>query len=184
MKRLLTIISLISAPVFIMAQHPVTFFTKAEAATVKSSIARYPLLTKSYNEIKTDIDQYIGKDIDVPFPKDPAGGYTHDRHKANYMIMFNAGVLYNTTGDGRYAKIVKDLFFKYAKLNPQLKNHPQATSSSPGHIFWQALNDANWLVYTGMAYDLIYNSMTPAERRTITEGAFKPEVDHLIKGVG
>jgi hypothetical protein len=160
-------------------QHPLTFFTKAEVASVKSSIPKYPLLTKSYDEIKKDIDQYIGKDIDVPFPKDPAGGYTHDRHKANYMIMFNAGILYNTTGDERYAKIVKEMLFKYAKLNPQLKNHPQATSSSPGHIFWQALNDANWLVYTGMAYDLIYNSMTPAERKTIEDGAFKPEVDFI-----
>jgi hypothetical protein len=160
-------------------QHPLTFFTKAEAASVKSSIPKYPLLTESYDEIKTDVDQYIGKDIDVPFPKDPAGGYTHDRHKANYMIMFNAGILYNTTGDERYAKIVKEMLFKYAKLNPQLKNHPQATSSSPGHIFWQALNDANWLVYTGMAYDLIYNSMTPAERKTIEDGAFKPEVDFI-----
>jgi hypothetical protein len=160
-------------------QHPLTFFTKAEVASVKSSIPKYPLLTESYDEIKKDIDQYIGKDIDVPFPKDPAGGYTHDRHKANYMIMFNAGILYNTTGDERYAKIVKDMLFKYAKLNPQLKNHPQATSSSPGHIFWQALNDANWLVYTGMAYDLIYNSMTPAERKTIEDGAFKPEVDFI-----
>ena len=180
MKKTLSILLCCLAGATGFAQkHPLTFFTKAEAATVKSSIPKYPLLTESYNEIKKDIDQYIGKDIDVPFPKDPAGGYTHDRHKANYMIMFNAGILYNTTGDERYAKIVKDMLFKYAKLNPQLKNHPQATSSSPGHIFWQALNDANWLVYTGMAYDLIYNSMTPAERKTIEYGAFKPEVDFM-----
>jgi hypothetical protein len=70
---------------------------------------------------------------------------------------------------------------KYAVLNPTLKNHPQATSSSPGHIFWQALNDANWLVYTGMAYDLIYNSLSASERKTIEDGAFKPEVDFFTK---
>ena len=77
--------------------------------------------------------------------------------------------------------MVKALFLKYAALNPQLKIHPQATSSSPGHIFWQALNDANWMVYTGMAYDLIYNYLTPAERKLIEDGAFKPEVDFLTK---
>lgn len=181
MKRLLTIMSLIAVPAFAMAQHPVTFFTKAEAATVKSSIAKYPLLTKSYNEIKADIDQYVGKDIDVPFPKDPAGGYTHDRHKANYMIMFNAGILYNVTGDAKYATIVKNMLLKYAVLNPTLKKHPQATSSSPGHIFWQALNDANWLVYTGMAYDLVYNGINATDRKTIEDGAFKPEVDFITK---
>ena len=95
--------------------------------------------------------------------------------------MFNSGILYNLTGDNKYASLVKNMFLKYAKLNPTLKNHPQATSSSPGRIFWQALNDANWLVYTGMAYDLIYNSLSPAERKTIEDGAFKPEVDFITK---
>jgi len=37
------------------------------------------------------------------------------------------------------------------------------------------LNDANWLGNTGMAYDLIYNSFSPTERKTIEDGAFKPE---------
>jgi VanZ family protein len=104
------------------------------------------------------IDPLLGKEIDVPFPKDPAGGYTHDRHKENYILMFNSGLLYQLTGDARYATLVRNLLLKYAKLNPTLKKHPQATSSSPGHIFWQALNDANWLVYAGLGYDLVYNS--------------------------
>lgn len=139
------------------------------------------MLSRSYQEIKKEVDAWLGKEVDVPFPKDPAGGYTHDRHKANYMLMFNSGILYNLTNDKRYATLVKNMLLKYAALNPQLKNHPQATSSSPGHIFWQALNDANWLVYTGMAYDLIHTSLTAAERKTITEGAFKPEVDFMTK---
>lgn len=163
------------------AQHPVTFFTKTEAAEVKKNLAKYPLLARSYKEIKEEVDQHTGKDVDVPFPKDPAGGYTHDRHKANYTLMFNSGILYNLTGDLKYAKLVKNMLLKYAVLNPTLKNHPQATSSSPGHIFWQALNDANWLVYTGMAYDLIYNSLSVADRKTIEDGAFKPEVEFFTK---
>jgi oligo-alginate lyase len=179
--RLLKTILLILLPGLLLAQHPLTFFTKAEAAAVKKDIGKYPLLSQSYQEIKKEVDQWIGKEVDVPFPKDPAGGYTHDRHKANYMLMFNSGVLYNLTGDIRYALLVKSILIKYAALNPTLKKHPQATSSSPGHIFWQALNDANWLVYTGMAYDLIYNALTSSERKTIEDGAFKPEVDFFTK---
>lgn len=179
--RLLKTIYLLMMPVLLQAQHPLTFFTRTEAAAVKKDINRYPLLTRSYNEIKRDVDIWLGKDVDVPFPKDPAGGYTHDKHKSNYMLMFNSGVLYNLTGDSKYALLVKKMFLKYAVLNPTLKNHPQATSSSPGRIFWQALNDANWLVYAGMAYDLIYNSLTAAERKTIEDGAFKPEVDFITK---
>lgn len=162
-------------------RHPVTFFTKAEAADVKSKLTAFPVLLKSFNDIKNEVDGFVGKDVDVPFPKDPAGGYTHDKHKANYTLMFNSGILYNLTGEIKYATLVKSMMLKYAALNPTLKNHPQATSAFPGHLFWQALNDANWLVYAGLAYDLVYNALTPSERKTIEDGAFKPEVDFFTK---
>ncbi len=161
--------------------HPTTFFTIEEAKEIKNNINKTSLLQQSYTEIVKEMDLYIGTNVDVPFPKDPAGGYTHDRHKSNYSLMFNSGLLYNITGNIKYATLVKNMFLKYAILNPTLKNHPQATSSSPGRLFWQALNDANWLVYTGMAYDLIYNSLTSSERKTIEDGAFKPEVDFFTK---
>jgi oligo-alginate lyase len=180
MLRLLVINLFLIACVSLHAQqHPVTFFTKAEAADVKKNLDVFPVLTQSYNDIKSQVDEYVGKDVDVPFPKDAAGGYTHDKHKANYTLMFNSGLLYNISGEIKYAALVKKMLLKYAVLNPTLKNHPQATSSSPGRIFWQALNDANWMVYAGMAYDLIYNSLSAAERKKIEDGAFKPEVDYF-----
>ena len=179
--RLLKTIWLLLMPVLLHAQHPLSFFTKAEAAGVKNDLTRYSLLAQSYTEIKKQVDASLGKDIDVPVPKDAAGGYTHERHKANYMLMFNSGILFNVTGDVKYATLVKNMLLKYVLLNPTLKNHPQATSSSPGHLFWQALNDANWLVYTGMAYDLVYNSLSSGERKKIEDGAFKPEVDFFTK---
>jgi oligo-alginate lyase len=177
---ILTIV-LIASVVSNAQEHPVTFITKAEAAEIKKKLTAFPVLTQSYNDIKSEVDQFVGKEVDVPFPKDPAGGYTHDKHKANYTLMFNSGILYNLTGDAKYAALVKSMLLKYAVLNPTLKNHPQATSASPGHIFWQALNDANWMVYAGMAYDLIYNTLNDADRKKIEEGAFKPEVDFFTK---
>src|SRR5258705_4892428 len=140
--RLLKTICLLIFPVLLHAQHPMTFFTKDEAGDVKKDLGKYSLLSQSYTEIKKQVDASLGKETDVPFPKDAAGGYTHEKHKANYILMFNSGILYNLTADVKYAKLVKDILLKYASLNPTLKNHPQATSSSPGHIFWQALNDA------------------------------------------
>src|SRR5690349_1128769 len=104
--KMVKTICLLLMPVLINAQHPITFFTKAEAIEIKNSLNKYPLLTRSYNEVKKQVDEYIGKDVDVPLPKDPAGGYTHERHKANYNLMFNSGVLYNLTGDGKYASLV------------------------------------------------------------------------------
>ncbi len=181
MLRLICTICVYLLPAFCFAQHPITFFTRQEAALVKTNISRYPLLQESFNDIKTGVDFWLGKDVDVPFPKDPAGGYTHDKHKANYTLMFNSAVLYNLTGNKAYALLVKDMMLKYAALNPTLNNHPEATSSSPGRIFWQALNDANWMVYAGMAYDLVYDYLSTSERKIIETGAFKPEVDFFTK---
>lgn len=165
----------------LLAQHPRTFFTPEEARHVSQNYNKYPLSRQSYNDIKAEVDSWLHKDIDVPVPKDPAGGYTHDKHKYNYTLMFNAGVLYQLTGDSSYAVLVRNMLLKYAALNPTLKNHPEATSSSPGRIFWQALNDANWMVYAGMAYDLVHNFITPQQRKHISEGAFKPEVDFVTQ---
>lgn len=175
----LLIVVLLCSGISSYGQHPVAFATRSDFGLIKNDLSKYAVLSNSYNDVKRSVDVYLGKDVDVPYPKDPAGGYTHDRHKENYMLMFNAGILYNLTGNRQYALLVKNILLKYARLNPGLKIHPQATSSSPGHIFWQALNDANWLVYSGLAYDLIYNSLSNEERRTIEDGAFKPEVDFI-----
>lgn len=163
--------------------HPFLYINKQEAIELlqasKNNIGTSSVFKQSFLETKKEVDAFVGKEVDVPFPVDPAGGYTHDKHKSNYMLMFNAGLLYNITGESKYALVVKNMLLKYAVLNPTLKKHPQATSPFAGHIFWQALNDANWMVYAGLAYDLVYNYLSAEERNKIETGAFKPEVDYL-----
>lgn len=163
------------------AQHPRAFVTPVELQQLKKGIPQYPLLGRSYADIKSQVDAQLGTQMDVPFPKDPAGGYTHDQHKSNYTYMFHGGLLYQLTGDVKYLNFVKQLLLDYAELNPRLGKHPQATSSAPGRLFWQALNDANWLVYAGMAFDLIQPGLSASERTTIIRGAFEPEVQFLTR---
>ena len=182
MVRGLIYIVLLFVTASVQAQkHPIAFFTASEALEVKKSLPTIPLLSQSFATIKKEVDGFVGKRVDVPVPKDPAGGYTHDTHKFNYMLMFNSGVLYNLTGDRKYALLVKDMLLQYAKLNPTLPKHPQATSNFPGRLFWQSLNDANWLVFAGLSYDLVRNTLSAEERSLIEQGAFKPEVDYFTK---
>jgi oligo-alginate lyase len=182
LKLYFIVLLLINCTIIVaQTQHPIAFATKGDIDFIKSNLKKSSLLKQSYDDIKKSVEEWVGKDVDVPFPKDAAGGYTHDKHKANYTLMFNAGLMYQFTKDVRYANLVKSMFLKYAVLNPTLKNHPQATSSSPGRIFWQALNDANWLVYTGLAFDCIQDYLAPNERKLIEDGAFKPEVDFFTK---
>jgi len=179
MRRLGTIILLFFTIHLFAQKHPIAYAPKSDFQLIQKELPQNRLLRQSFNEIKTSVDEWVGKDIDVPIPKDPAGGYTHEKHKANYQLMFNSGLLYQITGEVKYALLVKTILLKYAKLNPTLVKHPEATSTSPGRIFWQALNDANWLVYTGLAYDCIVDYLTPAEKKQIVEGAFNPEVNYF-----
>src|ERR1700712_1412164 len=104
--RLLVICLLCVSVVY--GQHPVAFSVKSDFGLLQKDLLKFPVLRNSYTEIKRSVDAWLGKDVDVPFPKDPAGGYTHDKHKNNYTLMFNSGILYNITGDVKYATLVKN----------------------------------------------------------------------------
>ncbi len=181
MKKLFAIVVCCLLAYAVHAQvHPLAFNNATEFKYVQANLKQTALIGQSYNNLKITTDRRMLESIDVPVPKDAAGGYTHDQHKANYLLMFDAGLMYQLTGEKKYASFVKKIFLEYAKLNPTLKNHPQATSSAPGRLFWQALNDANWLVYAGLAFDCIHDFLTPTERIQIADGAFKPIVDYFI----
>ncbi len=178
LARFLLPIFLFACTTLSVAQiHPITYNTKEDFDYIKKVIPTNHLLNQSFQDIKNAVDPCIGKDIDVPVPKDLAGGYTHEKHKENYMLLFNSSMLYQITGEVKYALLAKSIFLKYAVLNPTLKNHPQGSGKFPGRLFFQSLNDAVWLVYTGLAFDNIHDYLTANERKTIAEGAFKPEVD-------
>jgi hypothetical protein len=95
--------------------------------------------------------------------------------------MQKAGVLYQIFDDEKYAKYVKGMLFEYAKIYPTLPIHPKPRSYARGKLFWQCLNDSNWLVYTSQAYDCIYYYLSKEERNTLEKDLFKPYADFISK---
>ena len=164
-----TSVSAVTAP----NGHPRIFITKEEAAEIRASLGKYPLLDSTFNQVRRQIDAAIAAPIDVP-PPGEAGGYAHERHKQNYREMERASLLYQITGDAKYARFVRDLFEKYAVLYPTLGPHPLSKNQAPGKLFHQALNDANWLVAGAVAYDNIYETLTPAERTRFETNVLRP----------
>jgi len=73
MNRLILVFLIFSSGVFAQ-HHPIAFATKSELGYVSKSISNNFLLKESYSAIKKDVDSFLTKDIDVPFPKDPVGG--------------------------------------------------------------------------------------------------------------
>ncbi|MFC0709403.1 alginate lyase family protein [Azorhizophilus paspali] len=144
--------------------------------------ADYPLFAGERRRLAELVEAARRGGIQVPVPRDPGGGSTHEQHKRNYMTIYAAGLLYRVTGDGAYADYARRLLLEYARLYPTLGPHPAASVDSPGRLFWQSLNDSVWLMYAVQGYDAIRDSLSDEDRRTIDEQVFRPMAAFLSEG--
>ena len=176
--RLYIIVFLLSMTFLSCAQHPGIILTKAGVEKIKSEPFP-PVFDQVYQDSKVALDRAIEAGFDVPIPKDMAGGYTHEIHKQNYRNMHLAGSLYQISGEDKYAEYIKLMLLAYVKIYSSLPIHPTQRSYSTGKLFWQCLNDANWIVYSSQAYDAIYNYLSKAERDNIENEFLKPYSDFI-----
>ncbi len=159
--------------------HPNLIMTKAGVKKIRSALGTVPLFDTSVEQVQAEVDAEIELGIDTPVPRDYSGGYTHERHKLNFFIAQKAGVLYQILEDEKYARYVRDMLFQYEAMYKDLPLHPKTRSYARGKLFWQCLNDANWLVYMSQAYDAIHDYLSPEERQTLEDNLFRPFADHI-----
>ncbi len=160
-------------------EHPNLILTKAGVEKIRAELGSIPIFDATLEQVKEEVDAEIALGIDTPIPKDYSGGYTHVRHKRNMVVMQKAGVLYQILDDEKYAKYVKDMLMQYEGMYRTLPLHPKTRSYARGKLFWQCLNDSNWLVYVSQAYDCIYNYLSKAERKKLEKNLFRPFADHI-----
>ena len=161
------------------SKHPSLILTKQGVKDIRAQLGNIPIFDKTLEKVKAEIDAEIALGIDTPIPKDYSGGYTHVRHKRNMVVLQKAGVLYQILDDEKYAKYVKDMLMQYEEMYKTLPLHPKTRSYARGKLFWQCLNDSNWLVYVSQAYDCVYNYLSEEERNKLETNLFKPFADHI-----
>lgn len=159
--------------------HPNLILTKSGIDQVREQLDEVPLFTESLKNASEEVESWMAKGPQVPVPKDMAGGYSHEVHKQNFFLAQKAGALYQIKEDEKYASFIKELFMAYAELFPTLGKHPATRSYARGKLFWQCLNDANWLVYMSQAYDCVYEYLSPAEREHLEKNLFGPYMDYI-----
>jgi hypothetical protein len=162
--------------------HPRLILTKDGVKEIRQQLGTIPIFDASLAKVKAEIDAEIESGIHMPIPKDYSGGYTHERHKRNFVILQKAGVLFQILDDEKYAIYVRDVLLAYAKLYPTLPIHPKPRSYARGKLFWQCLNDSNWLVYTSQAYDCIYDWLSKEERTLLENDLFIPFANFISEG--
>ncbi|MGB0375579.1 MAG: alginate lyase family protein [Flavobacteriaceae bacterium] len=159
--------------------HPNLILTKPGVTQIRKYLGKVPTFDSHLQKVRAEVEAEIEKGIFVPLPKDMAGGYTHERHKRNFFMLQKAGVLYQILEKEAYAEYVKQVLMVYAKMYKSLPIHPQPRSYARGKIFWQCLNDSNWLVYVSQAYDCIYEYLTESERTYLENELFRPFADYI-----
>ncbi|MFI1743578.1 alginate lyase family protein [Thalassobellus sediminis] len=160
-------------------EHPKLILTAQGVKNIRAQLGTIPIFDNTLEKVKAEIDAEIDAGIEVPIPKDYSGGYSHVRHKKNWFALQKAGLLYQILDDEKYAMYVKDMLMQYEVLYKTLPLHPKTRSYARGKLFWQCLNDSNWLVYISQAYDCIYNYLTEEERNKLETNLFRPFADHI-----
>ena len=173
------VIQSVVTPEQILAQHPTLILTEKGVGAIRNEYQSVPLFKNKYDRVKQKIDAVIEQPIQVPVPKDAGGGFTHERHKANYTEMLEAGTLFQISENEKYAAFIKKMLLAYADIYVNLPLHPERKHNPAGKLFWQSLNESVWLVHVAQAYDCIYDYLSKTERKHLETQLLRPCVDLL-----
>lgn len=148
----------------------------SEGAQAIRAMQGTPVIDQALDKLRAKAKDAMGHEIEVPTPKDPGGGYTHEKHKGNYQDALATASWYLIDGDTVAMNYCKRLLLQYAQLYSSLPLHPKAKKQAPGKLFWQVLNEEVALVHFIQAYDAIAAGLTPEEQQQIQEGLLLPMV--------
>ena len=96
------------------------FLAACAAEPTPSVKAQYqgPSFEDVIDTAQSRIDALDQDKIVIPVPKDAGGGYTHEQHKNNAKLIYDAAQLYSLTGKTAYADFAAALMTTYANLYP------------------------------------------------------------------
>ena len=159
--------------------HPSVFVSADEIAAIRAARGQYALLDATLDADIAMMEAAFAAPIETP-PPGEAGGYAHERHKQNYREMKAAGLLWQITGERRYADFVRDMLMQYADMYPALGPHPRSEKQVPGKLFHQLLNENVWLVHTIIGYDAVHDALSADERARIEANVFRPMISWFV----
>jgi len=158
----------------------------SEQSGHSSAVAQVQLSSGGYGGTQAAAEKHLASIMDAPFnipvPKDPGGGYTHETHKANASLIYDAGQLYALTGEEKYADFAGKMMLAYADVYASWGIHPAKKEQSPGRMFWQNLNESMWLLHVSQSYGAIKETLTDEQRGVIEGDLLRNMAEFLSDG--
>ena len=82
--------------------------SKEGAKTIKENKS-HPIIYEATAKLEMRLSGVLAAAVEVPQPKDPGGGYTHEKHKENYAAVKDAATMYLLSGDVAYLEYTKNV---------------------------------------------------------------------------
>jgi len=130
---------------------------------------------RSIAELQAFLAPHLAQPSDIPGHGE-AGSYAHNQHQLNYRLCDASGMLYQITGEQRYARWAADLLTRYANVYLLLGFQKAKNANPAGRIFHQILNENIWLLSMAMAYGCIKDTLDPTRREHIEGQLLRPAV--------
>lgn len=123
-------------------------------------------------------------------------GYPYDnviysrKHNKLTSDMYACAWAYAITGESKYAQRVRDILVGYAERYTSYPYHSanmgkktDKPSASGGHVFEQTLNEAGWMHYVCIAYDLVRKSdvFSESDHRIISDDLLMKVYENIAK---
>lgn len=106
-------------------------------------------------------------------------------HADNAEMLRDLGLAWQVTGERRYADAARALLLAYAEKYLQYPRHdnqgkPVRKKGTGGRIASQSLTEASWLIPMTQGADLIWETLSAAERQAVTARLLRPALDETV----
>jgi hypothetical protein len=102
---------------------------------------------------------------------------------ANYAReVIDDGLLYQVTGDPHYAARARAILLAYADryLTYPVHDNEGRPGGRGGHVASQSLTEATWLIDIVQGADLVWDTLSEADRAAITDKMLRPALNEII----
>ncbi len=105
------------------------------------------------------------------------------RHDALAAYTRFLGLAYALTGDVKYANGAATILRAYAAAYPKYPHHDKdgtlRVDKSGAKVHAQTLDEASWLIDIAWSYDLVSDTLSPADRAAIADNVLRPAVAEI-----
>jgi oligo-alginate lyase len=103
-------------------------------------------------------------------------------HAGYARDVIDDGLVYQVTGDKRYAAHAREILLAYADryLTYPAHDNQGKPGGRGGHVASQSLTEATWLIDIAQGADLVWDTLSEADRSAIVDKMLRPALNEII----